>query len=262
VTVPVFIDVATAAARLADSEARLRPLEVRRGDEDVEQHLPGAVVATLPDDLSRADAPATQGKRPLPDISSLQRTLQRWGVTEQDHILVYEDAPSFAAARAWWVLRWAGLARVSILDGGLPAWLRAGHPTGPLAAELPASDITLSAGHLEQLDADTAATLAARGHLIDARSADAFEAGHIPGARNVSSAATLTSAGTLRDADSLRALYDVGSRPGLYCGGGVAASHGVAVLAHLGVSAPLFVGSFSAWSADPARPVATGRDSR
>ena len=45
---------------------------------------------------------------------------------------------------------------------------------------------------------------------------------------------------------------------GVYCGSGMAAAHEVAVLTSLGIPAKLFVGSFSAWSADPTRPIATG----
>ncbi len=262
---PVFIGVDEVAAQLAQSPSGLRFIEVRRDHEVVAQHLPGAVVATLSGDLSDTATDPTQGKRPLPDITALQSRLRRWGITRTDQVVVYEGAPSFVAARAWWVLRWAGLERVSILDGGLPAWLRGGHPIGGLAAAVAPSDIAVSAGHLDQLDAERAAAMAARHRLIDARTADSFAAGHIPGARNVSSADTLTAFGTLRDTAALRELYGVehdSTAPGFYCGGGVAAAHAVAVLAHLGVTAPLFVGSFSAWGADPARPITVNQGAR
>lgn len=264
-TPPVFVGADEVAAQLAQSPSSLRFIEARRDDEVVAQHLPHSVVATLSGDLSGTATEPTRGKRPLPDIATLQSRLRRWGITRSDHVVIYEGAPSFVAARAWWVLRWAGLERVSILDGGLPAWLRGEHPVGDLAATLPPSDIQLSAGHLDQLDAERAAALAARDGLVDARTADSFAAGHIPGARNVSSVDTLTAGGTLRDASALRELYGLdrdSTAPGLYCGGGVAAAHAVAVLAHLGVTAPLFVGSFSAWTADPSRPITVSQGAR
>lgn len=258
-TAPVFVTADELAARLAAGDD-VRVLEVRRDDEaDVPGHVPGAVAVSLVDDLARVDAPATAGRRPLPDIADLQRAVRRWGISDRTVVVLYDHDIDFAAARGWWVLRWAGLGEVSILDGGWPAWVRAGHPAGALAGDLPAGDATVRPGGLPELDADSAAALAGRGALIDARGGDAFGRGHIPGARNVSSRATLTDAGTLRDADELRALYAVDAGvPGLYCGGGVAGAHAVAVLAHLGVTAPLFVGSFSAWNADPHRPVGTG----
>ncbi|MCV7424048.1 sulfurtransferase [Mycobacterium yunnanensis] len=258
----VFVDVDRVAARLRSEPDTLRFIEVRRDDGEAgpDHHLPNASVATLTGDLSRSDAPPTAGKRPLPHVDDLQAALRRWGVDEDSTVVVYDYDGSFVAARAWWVLSWAGVRDVVILDGGLPAWLAAGHPVGPLATDTRPGDVTVTGGHLAQLDAEQAAALADAGRLLDARTPDAFEAGHIPGAGLASSRDTVDADGTLRDADTLRALYgitsDAADVPGLYCGGGVAAAHGVATLAHLGIAAPLFVGSFSAWSADPVRPVA------
>ena len=255
----VFVDADELARLIADDPPELRIIEVRRDSgADPVGHLDGAVAASLATDLSREGAAPTEGKRPLPEVPNLQETLRRWGVDDDSTVVVYDVDGSFVAARAWWVLRWAGLDDVRILDGGLPAWVASGHPVGETATDVSPGDVTVTGGHLEQLDAEGAAALAAEGRLIDARSADAFAAGHIPGARNVGSGETVSTDGSLRDVAALRALYQLdGDPPGLYCGGGVAAAHAVAVLAHLGVQAPLFVGSFSAWSADPNRSVAT-----
>ncbi|MGP4014442.1 sulfurtransferase [Saccharopolyspora sp. 5N708] len=267
--VPVFVSAAELADLLDDDRDDVRLLEVHREPDGTSPdgpagHLPGAVAVDLVTELARTDAPPIQGRRPLPRVDELQRAARRWGLRNDSTVVVYDDRSGLVAARAWWVLRWAGLERVSILDGGLRAWTAAGRPTGALAEHVSPGDVTLRGGALPELDTDGAAALAARHLLIDARAEDAFRAGHIPQARNISSSSALGPDGTLRDAAELRARYGLAASdapvPGMSCGGGVAGAFGVAVLAHLGSTAPLYVGSFSAWSADPDRPVATGAE--
>jgi thiosulfate/3-mercaptopyruvate sulfurtransferase len=94
---------------------------------------------------------------------------------------------------------------------------------------------------------------------------DDVDGGHIPAAIAAPTRDNLTVEGLLKDERSLRERFAGlgidGSRPvGVYCGGGVAGAHELAVLASLGVPATLFVGSFSAWSSDPAREVGVGPD--
>ncbi|MCI2416001.1 sulfurtransferase [Saccharopolyspora sp. K220] len=264
---PVFVSASELADLLDKNRDDVRLLEVRREPDGASSadpigHLPGAVAVDLVTELARNDAPPAQGRRPLPRIDELQRAARRWGLRNDSTAVVYDDRSGLVAARAWWVLRWAGLERVRILDGGLRAWTAVGRALGALADDVPPGDVTLRGGALPELNTDEAAELAARNLLIDARAEDAFHAGHIPNARNISSRDALGPDGTLRDAAELRAHYGLAAPgapvPGMSCGGGVAGAFGVAVLAHLGFTAPLYVGSFSAWSADPDRPVATG----
>ncbi len=69
--------------------------------------------------------------------------------------------------------------------------------------------------------------------------------------------------GCFKPAKALRALFAGlgadGSQPvGVYCGSGNASSHGLAAMYAVGIEAPLYVGSWSAWTGDPSRPVAQG----
>ncbi|WP_433279402.1 sulfurtransferase [Pseudonocardia xinjiangensis] len=266
--VPVFVGVAELEKWLQDTPERVRLLEIRydqkTGGTGGAGHLPGAVTVDLATELARSDADPVEGRRPLPDPADLQRSARRWGLRGDSTVVVYDTRSGLSAARAWWVLRWAGLQRVSILDGGLQAWTAAGHELETEEPGIEPGDVELGSGGLPELDADAAAALAARGLLVDARDAQAYREGHIPGARNVPSQGVLGAAGTLADADEVRAHYGLAAAdapvPGLSCGGGVAGAFAVAALAHAGVTAPLYVGSFSAWSADPDRPVATGAE--
>jgi thiosulfate/3-mercaptopyruvate sulfurtransferase len=235
-------------------------------------HLPGAVFVDLETELA-APASAAEGRHPLPPVQALQSSARRWGLKDDSRVVVYDAAGGLAAARAWWLLRWGGLSDVTILDGGLAAWTAAGGEleTGDVAVPAP-GDVTLTGGGMPVLTADEAAALAAgEGVLLDARAGERYRgeiepidlrAGHVPGAVSAPTADNLD-AGRFRTAAVLSDRFtSLGVRPGttvgVYCGSGVTAAHQVAALAEAGIEAALWPGSWSQWSADPDRPVATG----
>ncbi|NIL77319.1 sulfurtransferase [Rhodococcus sp. B10] len=234
-------------------------------------HIPGAVYVDLDTELAGAASPE-HGRHPLPDIADLQAAARRWGIDDGDDVVVYDAGPSTSAARAWWLLRWAGLENVKILDGGFDAWVRSAHPIEAGDGSILPGDVTLQAGNLETIDADGAARIADAGGLVDARATERFrgevepvdpKAGHIPGAKNLPTSALLDSDGTFLGDDDLRKVLadhvGTGSEvAAVYCGSGVTASHVIAGLNILGVSPALYPGSWSQWSNDSSRPVATG----
>jgi thiosulfate/3-mercaptopyruvate sulfurtransferase len=236
-----------------------------------EGHVPGAVYVDLDTELAAHPADPTQGRHPLPAVEDLQAAARRWGISAGRPVVAYDATGGLAAARAWWLLRWAGLTDVRLLDGGLAAWTAAGRPieTGPGPDPEP-GDVELSGGHLPVLDADGAAALARTGLLLDARAAERYRgevepidprAGHIPGAVSAPTGDNLAADGRFRRPDELGARFaelGVSGEVGVYCGSGVTAAHEIAALAAIGVDAALYPGSWSAWSSDPDRPVATG----
>jgi thiosulfate/3-mercaptopyruvate sulfurtransferase len=231
-------------------------------------HVPGAVYVDLPTELQGVRE-GFSGARPLPPLKRLQERARAWGISEGDQVVVYDNVFGTKAGRAWFVLRWAGIASVRILDAGYRAWVDGGYPVSTAEPVPVPGDVVLSPGHLDVLDADEAAALAQRGALYDARSSDQYagsadnpRSGHIPGAIAAPTTENLTADGLLKDEESLRdrfaGLGIDGVEPiGVYCGGGVAGAHELAVLASLGLPAALFVGSFSAWSSDPSREIET-----
>ena len=273
----VLIDASELAAAI-DASAGPLVLAVRAPDAPppppcaTTERIAGAQDIDLATELA-APGGGRAGSRPLPDIASLQACLRRCGLREGGAVVVYDHDGGLQAARAWWLLRWAGVADVRLLDGGFAAWQAAGLPTVRTRVVPEPGDVALSPGHLPQLDADAAQRLARDGVLIDSRITPNYEGGdtgpgepkrgHIPGAVSVPAPANLDAAGRFRDAAALRALYAAagvdGTRPvGLYCGAGVSAAHDLLALASLGIDAPMYVGSWSAWSADPSRPAARG----
>jgi thiosulfate/3-mercaptopyruvate sulfurtransferase len=234
--------------------------------------IPGAVEVDLPTELASPGG-GTRGSRPLPAIEDLQRNAWRWGIRQGAPVVVYDHDRGLQAARAWWVLRWAGIADVRLLDGGFAAWRAAGLPVTEAATQPEPGDVRLSPGHMPVLDADGCVAMAREGVLLDTRIRPNYiggrtapgEAprGHIPGALSAPAADTLTEPGPFTDGETLRHLYaalgvDGTRKVGVYCGAGISACHGVLALASIGIEAAMWPGSWSAWSADPARPVAIG----
>lgn len=236
-------------------------------DRYLEAHLPGARFLDLETVLTRHGEPI-EGRHPLPDTATLARGLGELGVDGIRRVVVYDEAGSFAAARAWWVLRWAGL-EVRVLDGGIDAWTAQNRPMTSGDVLVEPVLLQLAAGQLPTIDADGAAGF--DGTLMDARAPERYRgetepidpvAGHIPGAVNVPVAGFFADDGRLPDDDELTALLDHPGPLAAYCGSGVSAAQLVLAAAAVDRSVALYPGSWSAWSNDPARPVATGDESR
>ena len=232
-------------------------------------HIPGAIYVDLDTELAdHANTEATAGRHPLPSAEQFQDTVRSWAVTDDTEVVVYDDNSSLGAARAWWLLRWAGL-DARVLDGGLAAYRAAGGrlETGA-SPEFEPSHITISPNSLPVIDADAVA--AWDGVLLDARAGERFRgetepmdprAGHIPGAKSAPATGNVHQ-GSFLDEAALRerfsALGALEGPVGVYCGSGVTACHNALALAVAGVEASLYPASWSGWSADPERPVETG----
>jgi thiosulfate/3-mercaptopyruvate sulfurtransferase len=242
-------------------------------------HLPGAVFVDLGRDLAAPPGTggpgASGGRHPMPSADAFQAAMRRAGVRGGALAIVYDDGDSMAAARAWWLLRYFGHEQVRVLDGGFRAWTEGGQPAEagrqPRSA-VPAGDFTACPGHMPLLDAAGAADLARTGLLLDARARERYRgetepvdpvAGHIPGTVSAPTTQNVNPDGTFRPPADLAARFaDLGAaggaQIGAYCGSGVTAAHEVLALMLAGIPAALYLGSWSDWITDPARPVATG----
>ncbi len=234
-------------------------------------HIPGAVFVDVDTDLT-APPSAADGRHPLPSPEAFAASLGRLGIGPSDPVVAYDDAGGAMAARLGWMLRVLGRP-AALLDGGIGAW------DGPLEAgavdRAPAEVAPEPWPTDSLLDADAVAAGLRSGRLvvIDARAAERYrgevepvdpQAGHIPGAVNVPHTGNVDADGRFLGPDALRARFAEASVDGLrdvavYCGSGVTACHDVLAIELAGLGrARLYPGSWSQWSSDPRRPVATG----
>jgi thiosulfate/3-mercaptopyruvate sulfurtransferase len=230
-------------------------------------HLPGAVFVDLDRWLAAHGDPG-EGRHPLPSPDVFAEGMATLGIGDDDTVVAYDDAGGVIAARLVWMLRVTGH-RAALLDGGTAAY------EGPLEQDVPRRErasFTPRPWPVERL-ADVDDALDLRNLVVDARDANRYRgefepvdprAGHIPGAVNLACRTNLDDDGRLLPPDELRRRFEaVGVREGTpvisYCGSGVTACHNLLVLEHAGLGqGRLYAGSWSHYSADPDRPVATG----
>ncbi|MAT95787.1 MAG: sulfurtransferase [Anaerolineaceae bacterium] len=235
-------------------------------------HIPGAVYAHLDDDLS--GPPVTDhGRHPLPTPQRLAQLFSRLGIDEMSQVVAYDDAGGMIAARLWWMLRYMGHDAVAVLDGGWQTWQAADLPT---RSGIEKNEAAQFSGRPKPKWVVTLNEVAGQPLLIDSRGPERYrgeiepldpQPGHIPGAQNLPYEKQLDEHGRFRPAEEMKAELTavLGDKSGesatFYCGSGVSACVNLLAMAHVGLgNGRLYVGSWSEWSSDSERPIATGNE--
>src|SRR5688500_8602359 len=205
-------------------------------------HIPGAAFVDLDTDL--AGPPGSgPGRHPIPLPEAFGAAMSRAGIGPETHVVAYDDTGGAIAARLWWLLRYFGHERVSILDGGITAWRAAGQPLTTEPPNLKSGAEFVARPQLarvaiketvNRLRADPSAV------ILDARAAERYEGrvepvdarpGHVPGAKSAPYIGNVRpETQTFLSPDQLRQRYaDLGVSPDkrvvAYCGSGVTACH-------------------------------------
>ena len=271
-----LVDVPTLARHRADPDWAVVDCRHRLTDpgfgENVyrEAHVTGAVFAHA--DRMLSSAPATdRGRHPLPDPDTLRARFGTLGIDSNTQVVAYDDAGGAIAGRLWWMLHYMSHRNAAVLDGGWQAWAAAGGATRSGEESRPAR---VFAGEPRREWLVTIDEVDAARRLVDSRDPARYRgetepidrvAGHIPGARNHHFALNLGEDGRFRDPAAIRERMErtldgvPAEETVFYCGSGVSACHNLLALAHAGLPvAKLYVGSWSEWSSEPDRPVATG----
>ena len=230
-------------------------------------HLQGALFVDLDKDISEVkENPANGGRHPLPSISQFKSALDKWGISSQTHVVVYDDDGGAFAARLWWMLRSIGHENVQVLDGGFSYAVKSGFPTksGIETSSVKANYSikswnwpTVEIGIVESKLKNKEAT------VIDVRSNPRYRgelepidviAGHIPGAINTPFVENLNDNGCFKSKEELTLKYQNIRKKDqhdiiVHCGSGVTACHTILAMEIAGMKTPkLYVGSWSEWS--------------
>jgi len=250
-------------------------------------HIPGAVFVDVDQDLAdHHNTDPRQGRHPLPTPERFASAMSLLGISDDSHVIAYDDTGGMTAARLVVMLRMIGRS-ASLMNGGLRAWiahsdgsLERGEPQLRTAAQFTAvpwpKDRLIDVQDL--LAIVTTDDSADNSVLLDARATNRFEGrapeavptldprpGHIPGAANAPWAAVLDAETSLLlpPPDIARHFADLGvsnsSEPIAYCGSGISACLNVIALEYAELpSARLFVTSWSGWASDPDLPTEIG----
>jgi thiosulfate/3-mercaptopyruvate sulfurtransferase len=236
-------------------------------------HIPGAAFF----DIDGIADHHTTLPHMLPSPAEFATAVRRLGVSRDSTVVAYDTVGVFSAPRAWWSLRAMGHEAAFVLDGGLPAWIAAGHPVetgwrepahGDFKADLRRGLIRDLAGVREIVQARSA-------QLVDARAAARFRgeapepraglrSGHMPGARNVPWSQVVSADGRLADTATLVAAFEAGGVKldeaiVTTCGSGISASLLALGLARLGRwDAAVYDGSWTEWGGRDDTPVESG----
>lgn len=241
-----------------------------------EGHIAGACFTPVETVLAGKKT-GTNGRHPLPAAQDLADFFASCGVDETTQIVAYDDVGGQYAARLWWLARWIGFTRVAVLDGGLPKWLADGNSLTTEASPIHAKkSLVVSADEAMccRVDQIMAGIASETCYVIDARAPERFRgevepidkvAGHIPSAVNRFFKLNLNADLTMRAPEELRTEFAaiLGTRQpsavAHQCGSGITACVNLLAMERAGLhGSKLFVGSWSEWSSDPARPVARG----
>lgn len=276
-TITISVDELDARIRMGHKQTILAAMWDKPGIKGKEQFSSEHISTALFCDVGFALAGvpgSTSGRNPLPSKEILDHWISGWGLSPDKQVVVYDNHHGLFAARAWWILKWAGFDNVVILDGGQAQWERKGFKLLGGPGNLAGYSEKFKANPGQMPTATIEDVKAHEGILIDAREANRFagrkehldlKAGHIPGAINIPTRSILDGNDCFKSTEELVELF---ASHGIthdtkdmiiYSGSGNHSAQVIAAMALVGLEIPRhYIGGWSQWCADSSNEVETG----
>ena len=266
----VFIDVqGTENYRWIDARFDLKDPQSGKNMYD-KGHVESAVYWDLEVDLS--DMSSNAGRHPMPGQDKITELIHASGLDPKDHVVVYDQGGAPFAARAWWLLKYAGFENAFISSVGFEGLQQQGVKVSTEVPVFERTDGALNFKDLLYADQGYVKKIISGdelGVLVDARSAARYAgleepidpvSGRIPGARNFDWEQLVEERKFKGEVDFSEVLQK--HEPAvIYCGSGVSAAVLYAKLTEQGHNAiKLYTGSFSDWITDDSNVVEFDRE--
>lgn len=235
-------------------------------EEYAAKHIPGARFFDI-DEISDSRSELPHMAPPVEKFVSRMRAM---GIGDGHRVIIYDGMGVFSAARVWWLFRLMGKTDVAVLDGGLPKWIKDGHPTEDMAPSLRDRHFTAqrNAGLVKDVTQVAASVKLGDAQILDARSPDRFSgkeqevrpglrSGHMPGALNIHFRTLLNDDMTMKSEDALKEIFQKAgvdlNKPAITtCGSGITAAIISMALERVGHRKhALYDGSWVEWGAYP-----------
>ncbi|HAV78612.1 MAG TPA: sulfurtransferase, partial [Anaerolineae bacterium] len=115
------------AENLVILDASMKPIApVKNNARETSAYIPGSLRFDFDDEICDKN---TTLPHMMPSPEFFTDAMQEMGINKNSVIVAYDKVGVYSSPRAWWMFRTMGHDQVAVLDGGLPAWVRAGFET-------------------------------------------------------------------------------------------------------------------------------------